>query len=90
MADPFTVAVPAEVRSLEPFVAAGVLGATEVHLAGWVARASGVHDPLVSLAVAMAAWSSRHGHACAVLTELRAASGWYRAKRRACSCGLRR
>ena len=72
MADPFTVAVPAEVRSLEPFVAAGVLGATEVHLAGWVARASGVHDPLVSLAVAMAAWSSRHGHACAVLGELAA------------------
>ena len=70
MTDTFTVVVPAEVQSLEPYVAAGVLGATEVHLAAWVARASGVHDPLVSLAIAMAAWSSRHGHACAVLGEL--------------------
>ncbi len=73
MTDTFTVVVPAEVQSLEPYVATGVLGATEVHLAAWVARASGVHDPLVSLAVAMAAWSSRHGHACAVLGELAAA-----------------
>ena len=64
------VRIPAEVVSLEALVEARVIGATEVHLAAWVARASGVSDPLIALAVAMAAWAAQHGHACADLDEL--------------------
>ena len=64
------VRIPDQVASLAPYVDAGVLGAAEVHLAAWTARASGVSDPHVALATAMAAWAARHGHACAVLAEL--------------------
>ncbi|RLE17787.1 MAG: hypothetical protein DRJ50_13665, partial [Actinobacteria bacterium] len=64
------VRVPDEVASLAPYVDAGVLGAAEVHLAAWAARAGGVSDDNVALAIAMAAWAARHGHACAVLGEL--------------------
>ncbi|MEN9506572.1 MAG: hypothetical protein RI958_2498 [Actinomycetota bacterium] len=67
MSSPF---VPAEAESLIPFVEAGVLGPAEVHLAAWVARSSGCSDQLVLLAVAMAAWSARHGHSCATLGQL--------------------
>lgn len=62
--------VPAEVASLAPFVDAGVLGPADVHLAAWVARSSGCSDHLVVLAVAMAAWSARHGHSCATLDRV--------------------
>ncbi len=64
------VRIPARVASLEPWVEAGVLGSTEVHLADWVARASGDERPLVGLAVAMASWAAQHGHACADLHQL--------------------
>jgi len=64
------VRIPDEVASLAPYVEAGVLGAAEVHLAAWAARASGVSDPDVALAIAMAAWAAQNGHACAVLGEL--------------------
>jgi len=64
------VHVPDEVVSLVAYVDAGVLVAGDVHLAAWVARASGVADPRVALGVAMATWASRHGHACAVLSEV--------------------
>jgi len=64
------VRVPDEVASLTPYVEVGVLGAAEVHLAAWAARASGASDPDVALAIAMAAWAAQHGHACAVLGEL--------------------
>ncbi len=61
------VHIPDEVASLAPYVDAGALSAIEVHLAAWVARASGNHHPHVVLATAMAAWSARHGHVCASL-----------------------
>ena len=32
--------------------------------------AGGVSDDNIALAIAMAAWAARHGHACAVLGEL--------------------
>jgi exodeoxyribonuclease V alpha subunit len=67
------VLVPSHVASLQPFVDAGVLSAVEVHLAAWVARSAKVDDPLVALAVAMAAWATRHGHVCATLDQLPAA-----------------
>ena len=57
------VRVPDAVASLQPFVDVGVVGAAEVHLADWVVRATGAQDPVVVLAVAMAAWAAQHGHA---------------------------
>ena len=64
------VRIPPLVASLEPWVEAGVLGPTEVHLADWVARATGDDRPLVALAVGMASWAAQHGHACADLLQL--------------------
>lgn len=64
------IRVPDAVSSLEPFVDVGVVGAAEAHLADWVVRATGAQDPMVVLAVAMAAWAAQHGHACADLSEL--------------------
>jgi exodeoxyribonuclease V alpha subunit len=67
--------VPSSVASLQPFVDAGVLSAVEVQLAEWTVRASGVDDPHVVLAVAMAVWAVRNGHVCATLPLLPAAVG---------------
>ena len=64
------VRIPPSVVSLTPWVEAGVLGPTEVHLADWVARASGDDRALVALAVGMASWAAQHGHACADLRQL--------------------
>lgn len=64
------VNVPSLVSSLTPFVEAGVLSAGEVHVADWVARATGVSHPSVVLGAAVATWASQHGHACAALNEL--------------------
>ena len=64
------VRIPAAVQSLQPFVEAGVLGAAEVHFAGWLARAGGVADPAVVLGAAMATWASQNGHSCAALDLL--------------------
>ncbi|QXC63296.1 exodeoxyribonuclease V subunit alpha [Aquihabitans sp. G128] len=54
--------VPASVEVLRPFVDAGVVGAGEVHLAATVARLSPGTDPLVLLAVAVAARAPQLGH----------------------------
>lgn len=64
------VNIPAAVSSLAPFVAAGVLSASEVHVADWVVRATGAADPAVTLGAAVATWAAQHGHACATLGEL--------------------
>lgn len=61
MAGP-TPFVPEPVRVLTPFVDAGVLGAGEVHLAAAVARLCPGNDPLVLLAVAVAARAPSLGH----------------------------
>lgn len=68
-----SVLIPDRVAQLAPFVEAGVLGSTEVHLADWVLRAASVvpaDAELVSLGVAFAAWAALHGHVCADLTAL--------------------
>ncbi|MBG7603660.1 MAG: exodeoxyribonuclease V subunit alpha [Actinobacteria bacterium] len=70
MTEVASVRVPDAVHSLAPYVDAGVLGAAEVHLAAWAVGAGGVSDDDIALAIAMAAWAARHGHACAVLGEL--------------------
>ncbi|MEY4339957.1 MAG: hypothetical protein RLZ14_1807 [Actinomycetota bacterium] len=68
--NPGRVNVPPLVASLAAFVEAGVLSASEVHVADWVARATGVADPAVVLGAAVATWASQHGHACAALADL--------------------
>lgn len=54
--------VPADVSVLEPFVAAGVFGPTEVHLAATIARLHPGLDERVLIAVAVAARAPRLGH----------------------------
>lgn len=66
------VRIPDGLDVLVPFVERGVLDAPDVHLAGWVARASGVDLPEVVLAVAFASWAARHGHSCADLDDVAA------------------
>jgi exodeoxyribonuclease V alpha subunit len=63
-------AVPPEVAVLEPFVAAGVLEESEVHLAAVISRLVPGVDPEVVLAVAVAARAPRLGHVCVVLEHL--------------------
>lgn len=78
-----TVFVPESVSSLRPLCDAGVLGAADVHLAAWIARAMGAAHPHVVFAVAMTSWAARHGHSCVDLDllpsvverELRSRSG---------------
>ena len=67
------VCVSEAVSFLTPYVNAGVLGPAEVHLADWVARASGVDDELVLLGAAVASWAALHGHTCADLSLLASA-----------------
>jgi exodeoxyribonuclease V alpha subunit len=63
-------AVPPEVAVLEPFVVAGVLEESEVHLAAAVTRLVPAVDPEVVLAVAVAARAPRLGHVCVVLDQV--------------------
>ncbi|MEO6987707.1 MAG: exodeoxyribonuclease V subunit alpha [Aquihabitans sp.] len=58
----FTPLVPADVRVLAPFVEAGVLGATDVHLAATIARLHPNLDPRVLLGVAVASRAPGLGH----------------------------
>lgn len=51
---------------LEPFVAAGVLDAAAVHVAGTIARGVGGLDPDVLLGAALAARAPSFGHVCIV------------------------
>ncbi len=62
--------VPANVASLGPFVRAGVFGPAELQLAATVDRLCGPLDPLVVLAVAVAARGPRLGHVCVDLREV--------------------
>lgn len=75
------VRIPDGLDVLAPFVEAGVLGPTEVHVARWLVRAA--LDPLpgdrasadpvhadVVLGAALAAWAAAHGHACVTLAEV--------------------
>ncbi len=55
---------PAGVEALEPFVAAGVLGPTEIEVVTTIARVSGEHDPDVLLALALAVRGPLLGHVC--------------------------
>jgi exodeoxyribonuclease V alpha subunit len=55
---------PAGVDALEPFVAAGVLGPTEIEVVTTIARVSGEHDPEVLLALALAVRGPLLGHVC--------------------------
>lgn len=73
--------VPASVRVLEPYVAAGVLGPAEVHLADTIARLAARDDrragrapepldDLVLLGAAVAARAPRSGHTCVELDDV--------------------
>ena len=64
------VFVPDEVECLRPWVAAGVLGRAEVHMAAWTARAAMVSDPAVLLGAAMAVWAAANGHTCVELSRI--------------------
>lgn len=66
---PGSVHVPDEAASLVPFVDAGVFGATEVHLAALIGRTAPCSHEVL-LGVAVAAWSSLHGHSCATLADV--------------------
>ncbi len=61
-----------QTASLAPFVAAGLLDATAVHVAGAIARAAGGVDDDVLLAAALAARAPLHGHVCVVLADVAA------------------
>lgn len=61
------VQTPTRVECLEPYVAAGVFGAMEVHLAAFVLDTAALDDAHVALAVAAAAWAMANGHDCADL-----------------------
>lgn len=74
-------AVPSSVRVLEPYVAAGVLGPAEVHLADTIARLAARDDrragrvaqpldDLVLLGAAVAARAPRSGHTCIELDDV--------------------
>jgi len=52
---------------LRPFVEAGVLAATDVHVAGTIARVTGTTDPALVLGLAVATRAPRLGHVCADL-----------------------
>jgi exodeoxyribonuclease V alpha subunit len=56
---------------LAPFVAAGILGAADVHVATALTDAGGDHDPLVLLAAALAVRAPRRQHVCADLSRVR-------------------
>ncbi len=73
--------VPESVAILEPFVAAGVFGPSEVHLAATLVRLGERErqpvgsepesvDPLVVLAAAVAARAPRSGHVCVELADV--------------------
>ncbi len=60
----------ARTASLAPFVDAGVLDATAVHVADAIARAAGGLDDAVLLGAALAARAPLHGHVCVVLHDV--------------------
>jgi exodeoxyribonuclease V alpha subunit len=62
---------------LTPFVAAGILGAADVHVATALTDAGGDHDPLVLLAAALAVRAPRRQHVCADLSRVRDLVGEY-------------
>lgn len=64
------VQTPGRVECLEPYVAAGVFGAMEVHLAAFVLDTAQLDDTHVALAIAAAAWAMANGHDCADLALL--------------------
>lgn len=60
----------ARTASLAPFVDAGVLDATAIHVADAIARAAGEVDDAVLLGAALAARAPLHGHVCVVLHDV--------------------
>lgn len=64
------VRLPSNVACLQPLVDAGVIGATEVRLASFVADATGIDDEHVTFAAAAATWAMLNGHDCADLRRL--------------------
>lgn len=76
-----SIRIPDDVAALAPYVAAGVFGAADVHVADLIVRAArheGLHDPDVIAAVALAAaaatWAPRHGHSCVDLAGVPSAT----------------
>jgi exodeoxyribonuclease V alpha subunit len=70
-----TIIDPPRVRSsatgtLEPFVAAGILGSADVHVATALTAAGSDPDPLVLLAAALAVRAPRRQHVCADLSRV--------------------
>ncbi len=61
---------PDGVDALEPFVAAGVLGATEIEVVTTLARVTGEVDPTVLLALALAVRGPLLGHVCVDLASV--------------------
>jgi exodeoxyribonuclease V alpha subunit len=80
VADPSAIDQPAAVddptrsvlAALAPYRAAGVLDDADVHLAATLARLGRDPDPVVALAVALAARAPRHGHVCIELSRVAA------------------
>ena len=59
-----------DTATLAPFVDAGVLDASAVHVAAVISRSVGGVDPEVLLGAALAARSPRFGHTCVVLADV--------------------
>jgi exodeoxyribonuclease V alpha subunit len=61
----------ADVATLAPFVAAGVLDASDVYVAGVIARSVGGVEPEVLLGAALATRAPRFGHVCVVVETVK-------------------
>jgi exodeoxyribonuclease V alpha subunit len=59
-----------DTATLAPFVEAGVLDASAVHVASVIGRSVGGLDPEVLLGAALAARSPRFGHTCVVIADV--------------------
>ena len=59
-----------DTATLAPFVQAGVLDASAVHVASIIGRSVGGVDPEVLLGAALAARSPRFGHTCVVISDV--------------------
>lgn len=62
--------LPANVECLRPLLDAGILGATEIHVASFILDAAPVADDHVAWGIAAATWAVRHGHDCADVRRL--------------------
>ncbi|MBK6858523.1 MAG: exodeoxyribonuclease V subunit alpha [Microthrixaceae bacterium] len=63
--------IPSEVAWIEPFVTAGVLGLTEIHLAATLALIDPASPTEVILGAALAARAPQHGSVCVEINSIR-------------------